>query len=65
MIFVFLILFLPGSKNSGFHLNDSVLSILLKTTTANVIGILAIVITYLFSRKRNNLLSNKSKERTN
>ncbi|EEY84116.1 hypothetical protein HMPREF0103_0060 [Bacteroides sp. 2_1_33B] len=52
MIFVFLILFLSGSKNSGFHLNDSVLSILLKTTTANVIGILAIVITYLFSRKK-------------
>ncbi len=52
MIFVFLILFLSGSQNNGFHLNDTVLNTLLKTTTANVIGILAIVVTYLFGRKK-------------
>ncbi len=52
MAFVFLILFLSGTINNGFHLSDSVLVTLLRTTTANVIGILAIVVTYLFSRKR-------------
>ena len=52
MAFVFLILFLSGTIDNGFHLSDSVLVTLLRTTTANVIGILAIVVTYLFSRKR-------------
>ena len=52
MAFVGLILFLSGTIDNGFHLSDSVLVTLLRTTTANVIGILAIVVTYLFSRKR-------------
>lgn len=52
MAFVGLILFLSGTIDNRFHLSDSVLITLLRTTTANVIGILAIVVTYLFSRKR-------------
>lgn len=52
MVFVFLILFLSGSTGVNFKLNDSVLITLLRTTTANVIGVFAIVVTYLFSRKK-------------
>lgn len=52
MVFVFLILFLSGSTGAHFKLNDSVLVTLLRTTTANVIGVFAIVVTYLFSRKK-------------
>lgn len=52
MVFVFLILFLSGSTGENFKLNDSVLITLLRTTTANVIGVFAIVVTYLFSRKK-------------
>lgn len=52
MVFVFLILFLSGSTGAHFKLNDSVLITLLRTTTANVIGVFAIVVTYLFSRKK-------------
>lgn len=52
MVFVFLILFLSGSTGANFKLNDSVLITLLRTTTANVIGVFAIVVTYLFSRKK-------------
>ena len=51
MFAVFFILFLCASPNS-FCLSDSVLITLLGTTTANVIGILIIVVTYLFSRKK-------------
>lgn len=49
MFSVFLILFLCGSPGS-FKLSDTVLITLLGTTTANVIGILIIVVKYLFSR---------------
>ena len=52
MVFVFLILFLSGSTGENFKLNDTVLVTLLRTTTANVIGVFAIVVTYLFSRKK-------------
>lgn len=52
MVFVFLILFLSGSTGTHFKLNDTVLVTLLRTTTANVIGVFAIVVTYLFSRKK-------------
>lgn len=52
MFFVFLILFLSGTETTNFNLSDNVLITLLGTTTANVIGILIIVVTYLFSRKR-------------
>ena len=50
MFAVFFILILCGSPSS-FHLSDTVLVTLLGTTTANVIGILIIVVTYLFSKK--------------
>lgn len=52
MLFVFVILFISGTITTNFHLSDNVLITLLGTTTANVIGILIIVVTYLFSRKR-------------
>lgn len=52
MLGVFLLLFLSGSETAPFHLSDNILVVLLGTTTANVIGILVIVVTYLFSRNR-------------
>ena len=52
MLFVFVILFISGMTTTNFHLSDNELITLLGTTTANVIGILIIVVTYLFSRKR-------------
>lgn len=52
MAFVFLILFISGTTTTNFYLSDTVLITLLGTTTANVIGILIIVVTYLFSRKK-------------
>lgn len=48
---VLTILFIQGF-NKSFYLSDSVLITLLGTTTANVISILVIVVTYLFSRKK-------------
>lgn len=51
MLFVCIVLFLKGIT-SQFYLSDSVIITLLGTTTANVIGILIIVVTYLFSRKK-------------
>ena len=51
MGFVIFIILLCGSPNS-FNLSDTVLVTLLGTTTANVIGVLIIVVTYLFSRKK-------------
>ncbi len=51
MAFVFLILFITGTTTTNFYLSDNVLITLLGTTTANVIGILIIVVTYLFSKK--------------
>lgn len=51
MIFVCMVLFLKAIT-PRFYLNDNVIITLLGTTTANVIGILIIVVTYLFSRKR-------------
>ena len=52
MFGVFVILFLSGTETTNFKLSDNVLITLLGTTTANVIGILIIVVTYLFSRKK-------------
>ena len=52
MFGVFVILFLSGTESTNFRLSDNVLITLLRTTTANVIGILVIVVTYLFSRKK-------------
>ena len=52
MFGVFVILFLSGTQTTNFKLSDNLLITLLGTTTANVIGILIIVVTYLFSRKK-------------
>ena len=51
MLFVCVVLFLKGIT-SQFYLSDAVIITLLGTTTANVIGIWIIVVTYLFSRKK-------------
>lgn len=53
MLGVFIILFISGTKTTNFYLSDNVLITLLGTTTANVIGMFAIVVTYLFSRNKN------------
>ena len=50
MLFVCVVLFLKGIT-SQFYLSDAVIITLLGTTTANVIGILIIVVTDLCSRK--------------
>ncbi len=51
MAAVMTILFIQGFSDS-FYLDKSVLITLLATTTANVLGVLVIVVTYLFSRKK-------------
>ncbi len=48
LIMVFLIIVCQGFGIAHFNLHDSVLITLLSTTTANIIGVLVIVITYLF-----------------
>ena len=50
MAFVFIILFLSGTPSS-FKMSDSVLLMLLGTTTATVISLFAIVVNYLFPKK--------------
>ena len=45
MFLVFVILFISGTTTINFYLSDNVLITLLGTTTANVIGILIIVVT--------------------
>lgn len=52
MLGVFIILFISGTETTNFYLSDNVLITLLGTTTANVIGMFAIVVTYLFSRNK-------------
>lgn len=47
---VFFIIILAGNPSS-FKISDSVLITLLGTTTANVIGLFAIVMNYLFQKK--------------
>jgi len=49
---VLVILFLQGFHVGGFQLDDSVLLGALGTTTANIIGVLIIVIRYLFPSKK-------------
>ena len=49
MLFVFSILFFCGLNAWGFGLSDSVLIAIVTTTTANVIGIFAFVMMYLFN----------------
>lgn len=48
---VFLVLFFCGFSLFGFTLSDTVLIALITTTTANVIGIFAFVVHYLFPTK--------------
>lgn len=51
MLCVFVILFFNGFHYKGFDLENSVLIALITTTTANVIGIFAFVMMYLFNVK--------------
>lgn len=48
MILVFFILYKIGSLYNSFELSDSVIIALITTTTANIIGIFAFVVRYLF-----------------
>lgn len=57
MVAVFFILFFSGFKTHGFELEQSVLIALITTTTANVIGIFAFVMMYLFNT------NNKTKDK--
>ena len=52
MLGVFFMIFISGTETTNFTLSDNVLITLLGTTTANVIGVFAIVVTYLFSRNK-------------
>ena len=52
MYFIMFVLVLCGSP-CAFHLSDTILITLLGTTTANILGVLVIVVTYLFTRKKN------------
>ena len=49
---VLVLLFFQGFQIYGFHLSDSVLLGALGSTTANIIGVLIIVIRYLFPSKK-------------
>ena len=49
MVLVFVVLMLGGLRPWGFCLKDGVLIALITTTTANVIGIFAFVMMYLFN----------------
>ena len=48
MILVFFIFYKSGSLYNSFELSDSVIIALITTTTANIIGIFAFVVRYLF-----------------
>ena len=50
MIAVFVIIFMSGFNNS-FDMDNSILITLLGTTTANVLGLFAIVVNYIFPKK--------------
>ena len=52
LLFIAIFIFLSGTRNNGFTLSDTVLATLLGTTTANIVGLLVIVVTYLFYRKK-------------
>lgn len=52
LILVLFIVVCQGFSIFHFNLHDSVLITLLSTTTANIIGVLVIVITYLFKNKQ-------------
>lgn len=52
MVGAFAIVFLVGVECNRFHLSDSVLLMLLGTTTANVIGVFNFVAKYLFNKDK-------------
>lgn len=49
---VIFILLSSGARWVDFHLSDQVIITLITTTTANIIGILLIVVHYLFRKKK-------------
>lgn len=49
---VIMIILLCGAEWVHFSLSENILITLLTTTTANILGILLIVVTYLFTRKK-------------
>lgn len=51
MMCVGLLLFMSGSKTSSLQLSDSVLIVILGTTTTNVLGIFYFVANYLFPKR--------------
>lgn len=51
MFLVGLLLFLSGNTYSSFHLSDSVLLMILGTTTTNVLGTFFFVANYLFPKQ--------------
>lgn len=59
MLLVFSILIFNGLELYGFHFDNSALIALITTTTANVIGIFAFVMKYLFSRQEGYKQANK------
>lgn len=56
IIAVLVVVFMQGYSAYGFALPDSVLMLLLGTTTANVIGLFIIVANYLFPKNARDLL---------
>lgn len=56
IIAVLVVVFMQGYSAKGFALSDSVLMLLLGTTTANVIGLFIIVANYLFPKNARDLL---------
>lgn len=56
IIAVLVVVFMQGYSAHGFALSDSVLMLLLGTTTANVIGLFIIVANYLFPKNARDLL---------
>ena len=57
IIAVLAVVFMQGYSVKGFALPDSVLMLLLGTTTANVIGLFIIVANYLFPKNARDLLN--------
>ena len=51
MMCVGLLLFMSGSTTASFQLSDSVLIVILGTTTTNVLGIFYFVANYLFPKR--------------
>lgn len=52
MMMVVIILLVTGAQWVDFRLSDQVIITLITTTTANIIGILLIVVHYLFRKKK-------------